>query len=211
MTRPKFEVPHRKPIVGLVGGIGSGKSQVASVLSGHGGHLIVADRIGHEGLEHPPIREAIFKRWGDRARGDNGEVDRKKLGAIVFASPVERTNLEYLVFPYIEAGVRAEVARAEEDPNCRFIVLDAPIMLEVGWNTLCDRIVYVDAPRSTRLARLGPARGWNEDELARRELAQMSLAEKQRLSHATLDNGGTLEEMHARIGQLIRDWKLDNP
>jgi dephospho-CoA kinase len=76
---------------------------------------------------------------------------------------------------------------------------------------LCDRIVYVDAPRSTRLARLGPARGWNEDELARRELAQMSLAEKQRLSHATLDNGGTLEDMHARIGQLIRDWKLDNP
>lgn len=211
MTRPKFEIPHRKPIIGLVGGIGSGKSQVALALSECGGYLIVADRIGHEGLEQPPIREAIFKRWGDRVRGDRGEVDRKKLGAIVFASPVERTNLEYLVFPYIEARVREEVARAEADSNRRFIVLDAPIMLEVGWNSLCDKIVYVDAPRATRLARLGPARGWNEDELARRELAQMSLTEKQRLSNQTLDNGGTLEEMHTRVHQLVRDWNLVSP
>jgi dephospho-CoA kinase len=206
--KPAFEIPHRKPLLGVVGGIGSGKSAVAERLASRGGHLIVADRLGHEALEQPEIRAQIMKRWGERVRTDNEAIDRKKLGAIVFASPVERANLEFLVFPYIEKRVREEVQKSETDPNRRFTVLDAAILLEVGWNNLCDRIVYVDTPREIRLSRLEPSRGWTDDELARRELAQMPLPEKQKLTHATLDNSGTLEMMHQRVDELVERWNL---
>src|SRR5213596_14082 len=102
--------PHPKPVIGLVGGIGAGKSTVAAALVKHGGRVVAADPLGHEALEQPEIRERVIEVWGERdILTPQGKVDRKKLGRIVFPSPVERSRLEHLVHPYIEQRLREEI------------------------------------------------------------------------------------------------------
>lgn len=197
-----------KPLLGLVGGIGSGKSVVASALAERGGFLITADSFGHEALEQPDILARIAERWQDRVLDDQGKVDRKKMAAIVFASSVERTNLEALVFPFIEERIRAELAKAQADPQIPFIVLDAAIMLEAGWNNVCSRIVYVHAPRAIRLERLMTNRGWNAQDIANREAAQLPLSVKAARADAAIDNSGTVENTRRQVDALLRSWHI---
>ena len=197
-----------KPIVGLVGGMGSGKSRVAAAFAKHGGHLVAADLFGHEALAQPDVLPRIVQRWGDRVLDDKGAVDRKKLGAIVFASPVERANLELLVFPWIEMRIREEVAKAHADPKTPFVVLDAAIMLEAGWNNTCNRIVYVHAPRPLRLERLHAQRGYTADDVARRETVQAPLAVKASRADAAVDNSGSVEDTQKQVDAIVKQWAL---
>jgi dephospho-CoA kinase len=199
---------HQKPLIGLLGGIGSGKSQVAAGFAKNRGYLIVADRLGHEALEQPDIVTSIAQRWGDRAFNEQRKVDRKKLGKIVFASPVERTNLEYLVFPWIEKRIREEIKLADANKEVNFIVLDAAIMLEAGWNQLCDKLIYIHAPRKLRLERLAQNRGWTAEDVEKRESAQMPLSDKAMRADVAIDNSGSLAETHQQVEALIRRWNL---
>src|SRR5688572_14614403 len=124
------DVMTRKPVLGLVGGIGAGKSTVAAVLVRHGGKVVAGDPLGHEALEQPDILARVTEIWGDRGiLTADGKVDRKKFGRIVFPSPVERSRLEHLVHPYIEQRIREEIDKAVADPAAKFVVLDAAIML----------------------------------------------------------------------------------
>src|SRR5262249_45585671 len=145
-------------VIGVVGGIGAGKSALTQSLARRGARVIAGDQLGHEALRQPAIRDRVLSRWP--AVGDErGGVDRKKLGAIVFADPEELRALEALVHPWIKGRIAEEVARAKSDPGVPLVVLDAAILLEAGWDSACDRIVFVDAPRERRLARLA-GRGW---------------------------------------------------
>jgi dephospho-CoA kinase len=200
--------PPGKPLIGLVGGIGSGKSLVSSAFADRGGFVITADAFGHEALQQPKILARIAERWKDRAIDEHGNVDRKKLGAIVFASTVERANLEMLVFPWIENRIRAEIARAQADPKVPFIVLDAAIMLEAGWNKVCSKIVYVHAPRAKRIERLTTLRSWTADDLARRESAQLPLAVKASRADVAVDNSGSAENTRKQVDALLRSWHI---
>ena len=198
-----------KPVVGLVGGIGSGKSQVARAFARRGGALVDADPIGHAALEQPEILQQIREAWGQRVLDATGEVDRKKLGAIVFASPVERARLERLVHPWIGKRIREEVARLQADPSVAFVVLDAAVMLEAGWNKVCDRLIYVHAPRAQRLARVASQRGWNEQEFSQREHAQLPLTAKATLADAAVDNTGSPQAVQEQVDLLVCEWRLD--
>jgi dephospho-CoA kinase len=162
--------------------------------------------MGHEALRHPEVRERVFARWGRGVADERGEVDRRKLGAVVFADPGERKALEALVFPWIERRIREEIAAAKADPGVPLVVLDAAIMLETGWGDVCDEIVYIDAPREVRLARLRQQRGWNEAELAAREAAQLPLTEKARRARATIENAGSPAQLEPQIDHLFARW-----
>jgi dephospho-CoA kinase len=197
-----------KPIVGLVGGMGSGKSRVAGAFLKHGAAIIAGDSLGHEGLEQPEILDKIAGRWGERVLNAQGAVDREKLGAIVFASPVERTNLEYLVFPWIEQRIRAQIAIANAESSVSFIVLDAAVMLEAGWNNECNWIVYVHAPRPMRLDRLAAQRGWTAEQVASRETVQMPLAVKAARADAAIDNSQSFENTQEQVDALVKKWGL---
>ncbi len=199
----------RKPIIGLVGGMGSGKSRVAEAFARNGAVLVTADVFGHEALEQPEILARIAQRWGERVLDNQGNVDRKKMGSIVFASPVERANLELLVFPWIEGRIREEIERAQADPHTRFIVLDAAIMLEAGWNNVCDKIVYVHAPRAVRLERLRAHRGWTADDVANRESAQLPLSVKASRADVAVDNSGGVESADAQVATLLKKWSMN--
>ena len=199
----------RKPVLGLVGGIGAGKSTVADALARHGGRIVAADPLGHEALERPDILARVVEIWGERGiLTPDGKVDRKKFGRIVFPSPVERSRLEHLVHPYIEGRIKEEVDKARVDPAARFVVLDAAIMLEAGWDGVCDKLVFVDAPRPVRLARVQAQRGWTDADLANREAVQMPGEKKKERADAVIDNGGSPEAAAAQVDELVRKWEL---
>jgi dephospho-CoA kinase len=196
--------PSGKLTLGLVGGIGSGKSAVAEIMRESGGHVIDADALGHQALRQPGTRQRVVERWGKSVLDEAGEVSRRKLGAIVFADPQERKELESIVFPWISRRIHEEIARATSDPAVRFAVLDAAILLETGWGKQCDVIVFVDVPRALRLQRVAEQRGWSEKEVAAREAAQFSIEDKAARAHATIDNAGDLADTRKQVQALLQ-------
>jgi dephospho-CoA kinase len=195
-------------VIGLIGGIGSGKSRVADALTRHGAYVISGDQLGHEALRQPDIIAQVVRRFGLEVLDDQGNVNRRRLGAMVFADPAERRALEELVFPWIERRFAEETAKARDDPQVKLIVFDAAILLEAGWNNRCNCVVYVHAPREVRLARLARQRGWSAKEVAARENAQMPLSEKMIRADYVVDNSGTEEQLEPQVKNLLRQLSI---
>ena len=149
----------KKPVIGLIGGIGSGKSRVSELLARRGARVVSGDQAGHEALRQPEVKARVVERWGPDVLDAAGAIDRRRLAQRVFGDPAELRALEALVWPYIGRRLREQIASARADPGGRFILLDAAVLLEAGWNDVCDRIVYVHAPRAVRLRRLAEQRG----------------------------------------------------
>jgi len=196
---PKKTTHTTKPIIGLVGGIGAGKSLAGELFAARGARVIDADGLGHSALRDPQIRAQIQARWGSEILDAEGEVNRRKLGSIVFADPNQRRALQDFVFPWIDRAIRKELAQADADPSVRLVVLDAAIMLETGWDHACRRVVFIDAPREQRLARLIKNRNWSDEELKARESAQMSNTEKRARADDVLSNAGSPEDLARQI------------
>ncbi len=192
-----------KPLIGLIGAIGAGKSTAAKCFAARGGHVIDADALGHEALRQPEIIAALVKLWGAEIRNADGFLDRRAIGRIVFADREQRTALEAVVFPYIGERTRQEIFAAQANPNVSFVVLDAAVLLEAGWGDLVDSLVYIDAPRSTRLARLAIRSGWNETELSARESAQLPAEEKKARAHAVIVNDAGTVELQEQVDRVL--------
>lgn len=197
----------KKPVIGLVGAIGAGKSTVAKLLAAQGGMVIDADRIGHEALDREEIRERLVARWGNVLKSD-GTVDRRAVARIVFENPAERHALEQLLFPMIRRKCEDEIQKTEQNVDMKFAVLDAAVMLEAGWHGVCDHLVYVDAPRDLRLQRLERRSGWTAEDLDARESAQMPAEVKKRYATDILMNDGRLEELELKVGELLKRWNV---
>jgi dephospho-CoA kinase len=195
-----------KPVIGLIGAIGAGKSTAARCFRERGGIVVDADAIGHEALRQAHLASRVVERWGDRVRKPDGSLDRRAIGRIVFADSSERIALEELVFPYIGKRCREDVARGLAEPGSRFVVLDAAVMLEAGWNNETDWIVYVDAPRSVRLARLAQRSGWTEEDLAARESSQWPEHAKKARADAVMVNNSDVESLQRQVDRLLRGW-----
>lgn len=195
-----------KPVIGLIGGIGSGKSAAAAALARRGGRIVAGDPAGHAALRQPEIRSHIAERW-PKSIGNDGEIDRRTLGRIVFANPAQLKELESIVFPWIKLRLLEEIAAAQADPTVRFVVLDAAVMLEAGWTDACDKLIFVDAPRQVRVARVA-GRGWTGDDLDRRERSQMTLEEKRALADVVLSNAGGLDELQHQADGILEKWGL---
>jgi dephospho-CoA kinase len=207
MTEPTQQRGN-KPVFGLIGGIGSGKSQVAAAFAEQGAAIIAGDALAHEALRQPELRRRIVERWGRGLLNEQGEIERRRLAAIVFARPEARKELEALVHPWIQRRIREEVARAQTDPGVPLIVLDAAIMLEAGWSGVCDRLVFIEAPRALRLKRLAAQRGWTADEVELREKAQLPLTEKAAQADHVIENSATLDHLSHQVKHLLERWGL---
>lgn len=196
------------PVVGLIGGIGAGKSAVAAAFARHGARIVAADPLGHEALRQPEIKARVVARWGSAVLSSEGEIDRRKVAAIVFAEPAERKALESMVFPWIKRRLREEIDKARAVADVKLIVLDAAIMIEAAWSEACDRLVFVDAPRELRLQRLAGQRGWSPQEIEARENAQMPVDEKRSRADFVIDNRGSPQELDRQVEQLLKSWKI---
>ena len=189
--------------LGLLGGVASGKSLVSEQLAEMGALILNADRAGHEALRLPEIEAAARQRWGNEVFDGDGHIDRSKLAKIVFAPPSdgprERKYLESLTHPEIGRRLAAQV-EANKD-LAPVVVVDAALLFEAGWDKLCDRTVFVDAPRAERLAR-AVQRGWTEEDFAAREGAQDSLDSKRARADWIIDNSGSVEDTEAQVKRL---------
>jgi dephospho-CoA kinase len=198
-----------KPVVGLIGGMGSGKSRIAQLFEARGAAVVSGDVLGHEALRQPEIKTRVVERWGPTVLNGEGEVDRRRVAAIVFADAGERKALEALVFPRIKVRMEEEVAAARAREDVSLVLVDAAIMVEAGWYKICDTLVFVHTPRDVRLERLARQRGWSPKEVDAREAAQMPLTEKMSRADYVLDNSGPPEDAVRQVDDLLRQWGLD--
>jgi len=188
-------------LVGLLGGVASGKSLVARQLAQLGAGVLDADRAAHEVLAFPEVSAAIRQRWGDGVFLPDGRIDRGALSAIVFAPPPDgprhRQYLEQLTHPHVRR-ILEEQRRAMAAAGLPAAVLDVPLLLEVGWTDLCDYLMFVDAPRDARQQR-AQSRGWTDQQFSAREAAQIPIEQKRRRADVVIDNSGTAAQTAAQV------------
>jgi dephospho-CoA kinase len=186
---------------GIIGGIGSGKSTVAAEFCRFGAAVIDADKIGHQVLLLPKIKNAVRERWDSAVFDANGEINRQKLAAVVFAEEKQLTYLKTLTYPAIAEEVHRQREKYERIgiPLCLF---DAPLLLESGWKHLTDLIIFVDSPEDVRWNRV-KSRGWSIEEWKQREASQFSLDEKRRQADVIIDNSGGFNDLEMQIKKII--------
>ena len=202
-------------ILGLVGGVASGKSFVAECFRALGAAVLDGDKSGHAVLREPAIIDAIRKRWGNGVLDASGQVNRSAVAKIVFApgNQAEKQFLQELTHPRIEARLQRQMdqLRSSSSPPLA-VVIDAALLFEGGWDKLCDKIIYVDAPRDIRLER-AVARGWSAEQFAAREAAQMPIDEKRNRSHIVIRNARSRENVREVVRltweQLLPDAAAD--
>jgi len=189
------------PVIGLVGGIGAGKSAAAACFAQLGAAVIDADALGHQVLHEPAVRAELVARWGPEALGPDGRVDRQAVGAIVFPDPSQLAFLESLTHPRISDLIRRgiEAARAKGAPAA---VLDAAVLVEAGWDRYCTHLVYVHAPAAQRARRVRQ-RGWDEAAWRGRENSQISLDKKAARCNYRLKNSSSLSRLREQVRRVF--------
>lgn len=200
------------PVIGLTGGLASGKSSVARLLLERGFALIDADAVGHEVLDLPEVQRKLLDRFGPDVVPGRGvsssskpRVDRKALGAIVFADPNARHFLESIVHQLMRARFLEKIEKEERSgaASLHGVVLDAAILFEAGWELLCDSVAFVDTPRSLRLERSAVNRGWADEDFAARERAQWPSELKRRRADFVIQNDGERELLRREVDELV--------
>lgn len=191
-------------IVGIMGGVASGKSLVGKWFAQRGVGVLDADRAGHEVLRQPEVEAAARLRWGAEIFGPDGHIDRPRLARIVFAPTAEgtceRRYLEQLTHPAIGKRIEAQAGELAAAGRAA-AVLDAALLVEAGWDRLCDKLLFVHASRRVRLAR-ALQRGWTEEEFTARENAQQPLDMKRARADLVIDNSGSPEETWAQLDSV---------
>lgn len=185
-------------VIGLTGGIGSGKSTVAGMLRALGASVYDADAEAHAALREPEAKAAALALLGPAVLGADGEVDRAKAAARVFSDPRALAGLEAILHPRVRRRLEAWLA-AERAKGSPAAVLDIPLLDEAGLDDLCDQVLFVDAPEEALDARVQDARGWSPAERARRQALQGGLAAKRVKAQALIPNGGDLTETRRHV------------
>jgi dephospho-CoA kinase len=190
----------KRLVVGLAGGVGSGKSTVARIFIKEGAQSIDADALGHRVLELPRVRAALRRDWGDGILR-RGRVDRAALARLAFRSRKTIERLNRRVHPEILRAIRQRIARARG-----WVVLDAALLFETGADAVCDTVVYVSAPRVLR-ARRTRSRRWGPGELRRRERFQFPLAYKKKKADYVIDNAGSTSHTEEQTRRICEDLR----
>jgi dephospho-CoA kinase len=190
-------------VIGLVGGIGSGKSTAAAILAELGAELVNADLIGHEVYEPGKAGfDALVAEFGPEAVGADGRIDRKRLGALVFSDSALLARLNAIVHPLIRAEIERRIARAREAGRAHAVVVEAAILLEAGWRSLVDQVWVVSARREDVVQRLVAQRGMEESATEARIAKQMTDAERRAVADVVIENDGSIDELRARLAGL---------
>ena len=194
-------------VIGVLGGIASGKSAAARLIAGLDGLVLDADRIAHEALASDEVTALVAERFGLEALDpSSGRPDRARLAKIAFEDPEARRSLERWIHPRVRDRIRAELDAARERGIPR-VVLDVPLLLEnaaePGLARRCHVLVFVDADDRRREERAIRRRGWSQGEVARRESAQLPLGEKRRRADFVLSNRGSEQDLERAVPDLL--------
>jgi len=190
-------------LVGLTGGIGSGKSTVAGLLAAHGAVILDADAFARDAVRAgTDAFAAVVQRFGDEVVGPGGELDRARLASVVFADRKALGDLESIIHPEVRRMI-ADGIQSHLDTD-DVVVLVNPLLIEMGTHRDCDVVVVVSASPETQVAR-SVARGMDEADARARLEAQLPLDDRARAADVLLDNEGTIEELETEVDVLWRD------
>lgn len=192
--------------IGLVGGVASGKSLVAADFQKLGACVLDGDRVGHEVLLFDDVVKQLTARWGDRVLSEDGKLDRSSIAKIVFqgdpkSAEQELAFLESITHPEIEKQLRERISQVKSVGRFPVTVLDAAVMFKAGWDAMCDRIVFVDAPQELREKR-AMLRGLESSQFAARDKAQMSVEEKKKRADIIIDNSGPPQKTFKQVQEV---------
>ena len=188
--------------IGLTGGIGAGKSMVADLLRQNGAVVIDADRLGHEAYSpHSAAWNAVVAAFGRDILTPEEEIDRRKLGAIVFADAAQLERLNAIMHP-IMAGMVSQRQKELRAQGVPVVVVEAAVLFEAGWDSLVDEVWSAHSPTDTVVSRLQQRNGLTEAEALKRINSQMPAAERNRRSDVIVDNAGDLDNLRRTVANL---------
>ena len=191
-------------LVGLTGGIGTGKSTVARMLEKRGAVVFDADVLARQAVAPgTPGFDQVVERFGPNVLAPGGGLDREALASIVFSDPAARRDLEGIVHPEVRR-MFAEGCEEYRDSD-RVVVFSAPLLVETGMHTAFDLLIVVSAPVATQIERLMRDRGMAERDVQARIAAQLPLEAKAEVADILVDNEGTLEDLERRVERVWRD------
>jgi dephospho-CoA kinase len=189
-------------VIGLTGGIGTGKSEVARVLAGLGAVVINADQVGHQAYTPgSEIWREVVSAFGSDILQPSGEIDRKKLGAIVFSDAQQLARLNCIMHPRMArmVGDRIEQLRVEGVP---VVVVEAALLFEAGWDSLVEEVWVTDSPPEAVVHRIQTRNGLRESEIKKRIDSQMPAAERRARAAVVVDNRGSVDELEQAVKSL---------
>jgi dephospho-CoA kinase len=185
--------------VGLTGGVASGKSTVSQMLAELGAVIIDSDALAREVVaKGTPGLAAVVEAFGPEILTEDGEMDRAKVGAIVFADEAKRRVLERIIHPLVRERSQALEAAAADD----LVVHDIPLLAEAGLAGAFDAVIVVDAPAEVQIERMMRERGWTRDEAEARIAAQASPDDRLAIATYVVDNTGSLQDLRDRVQAL---------
>ena len=192
-----------KPIIGIVGGIGSGKSFVSKLFGEMGCLVVNSDDQVRAAYRDPRVIDTLRQWWGDGVISADGSVNKRAIGQRVFADPEQRQRLEGLLHPLVNAARERQMEAAANDPAVVAYVWDTPLLIETGLHESCDAIVFVDAPLETRLNRVRETRNWDAAELVRRENLQRGLDTKREISDHVVSNTADVDYARRQVREVL--------
>ena len=188
-------------IIGILGGIGSGKSTVARMFEKLGAVRIDADEISHEVRQLAEVIEKITHAWGKEVLTD-GLVDRKKLSKTAFSSREELDRLNAIIHPHVMFRIEKALDDIKANPSLQMAILDAPLLVETGFASSCNVLLYVDTNPETRKRRALAGTNLSETDLAIREKFQISLDKKRKMSHHVVDNNSSEDLTFQQVSRI---------
>lgn len=197
--------PRKKPIIGIIGGIASGKSTVAAEFGKLGCAVISADAIAHDLLEQESIRDQLVRQFGGEILHSSGRIDRARLGQMVFADAEKLCALNKVIHPRVLERTEELIAEYNQCTHVQAIVLDMPLLVEVGWASRCDRLIFVKCNVAQRTHRAKQAGLLDERGIKIREKFQISLDKKSQLADNTVDNNSDFSTLVRQIQDIFSD------
>ena len=191
-----------KSIIGILGGIGSGKSTVAAEFVKLGCKVIDADKIAHELLEKKAVREKIVGLFGLAILDSAGKIDRGKLAKVVFANADKLSSLNKTIHPLVLERAEVLIKQYNRQNKVKAIVLDMPLLAEVGWAGRCNKLIFVDCKRQLRLNR-AKKMGFDENQFKIRENFQISLDNKADLSDNIIHNNSGFLALAKQVADIF--------
>lgn len=193
-----------KPIIGILGGICSGKSTVAAEFGKLGCAVIDADAMAKHLLDEPTIQPKIISLFGKDILNSAGSIDRQKLARIVFPDPAKLASLTAIIHPPVLEETDRLIKKYMADADIFAIVLDMPLLVEVGWEKRCNSLVFVDCDQKIRLKRAENRGIKDENQLKVRENFQISLDKKRQISDYSIHNDSDLSELAQQISRIFK-------
>ncbi len=195
-------------VIGLTGGIGSGKSTVSQLLLELGAVILDADKVGHEAYQPgTEVWQEVVAAFGREILTPEGDIDRKKLGGIVFSNPESLTQLNQVMHPRMFEMMKVRIEQYRQQ-GAKVVVLEAAILLEANWTPLVGQVWVTVASESTVVRRIKGRTGLPEEQIRARIRSQLSSEERVKHADVVISNNGSLDELKTKVNELWGELQI---